>query len=355
MNSPSRRTILTASALAAPAILSRANDPAPIRIGQIGTTHAHALGKLAAILKYPEHFEFVGVVEPDPERKAQLADTALFKDLRWMSEEELFNTGELKAVAVETDVAELVPTAKRCLSAGFHIHLDKPAGESLEDCRTMHELATQKDLTIQMGYMLRYNPAFEQALRFVKEGWLGEITEISGMIGKFMNDAGRRELALFPGGGMFELACHLIDQVVTFLGRPTKVTPFVRRSFPEKDSFADNQLAVFEYPKALATIRCNHIDPMGGPRRQFSITGTEGTYEIRPLEPTPRVRLGLSRERGDYRKGYQDITFEKPPGRYDGEFLDLAKVIRGEKELAWDADHDVATQEAVLLASGVSL
>lgn len=355
MNFPSRRTFLTASATAAPAILCRANEPAPIRIGQIGTAHAHALGKLATILKYPRHFEFIGVVEPDPDRRSQLAGTELFKDLRWMSEEELLNTVGLEAVAVETSVQELVPTAQRCLAAGFHIHLDKPAGESLDACRAMHQLATEKKLTIQMGYMLRYNPAFELAHRIVDEGWLGEITEISGMMGKFMNDAGRRELAVFPGGGMFELACHLIDQVVSFLGRPSKVTSFVRRSFPEKDSFADNQLAVFEYPKALATIRCNHIDPMGGPRRQFSITGTEGTYEIRPLEPTPRVRLGLSRERGPYKKGYQDITFEKPPGRYDGEFLDLARVIRGEKELAWDAEHDVATQEAVLLASGVRL
>ena len=339
-------------AAAVPASL-RADAAKLIKIGQVGTKHAHALGKLDAILKFPDQFEFVGIVEPDAERKKQLESSKRFEGLTWMTEEELLGTPDVKAVAVETEVPQLVPTAMRCLKAGKHIHLDKPAGESLPECVAMHELATEKNLTIQMGYMLRYNPAFQFARDIVEEGWLGEITEISGMMGKFMNDGGRKELAQFEGGGMFELACHLIDQVVYLLGKPRKVTPFVRRSFPDKDTFADNQLAVFEYEKALATIRCNHIDPMGGPRRQFNITGTEGTFEIRPLEPAPVGRLGLHKARGEFKKGFQDVKFERPTGRYDGEFLDLAKVIRGEKKLTWDAAHDVATHEAVLRASGM--
>lgn len=323
-----------------------------IRIGQIGTKHPHAAGKLAAILKYPDLFELVGLVEPDAARRAAVQEQAPYRGLRWMREEELFATKELRAVAVETSVPELVPTAVRCLRAGLHIHLDKPAGESLDPCRAMHRLAVERGLTLQMGYMLRYNPAFQFAHRIVRAGWLGEITEISGMMGKMADDATRRELAAFAGGGMFELACHLIDQVVFLLGAPVKVTSHTRRSFPEKDRCADNQLAVFDYAKAIADIRCNHIDPLGWERRQFTITGTHGSFEIRPLEP-PQGRLGLDRPRGEYAKGYQEVTFPRMPGRYDEEFLDLARVIRGEKKLAWDAAHDVATHEAVLRAAGM--
>jgi predicted dehydrogenase len=326
---------------------------ARIRIGQIGTRHSHAAGKLRTILKYPEIFELVGVVEPDAKRRAEMEKIEPFAGQTWLTEEELLSTEGLQAVAVETDIPQLVPTAKRCLQAGKHLHLDKPAGESLEDCRAMHALATERGLTIQMGYMLRYNPAFQFAHRIVKAGWLGEITEISGMMGKKMGDAGRRQLARYEGGGMFELACHLIDQVISLLGPPQKVTAHLRRSYPEKDRFADNQLAVFDYPKAIATIRCNHIDPMGGARRQFSITGTQGTLEIRPLEPQPRGRLGLDRKQFPFEQGYQDVKFDPSPGRYDGEFLDLAKIIRGEKKLAWGAEHDLAVQKAILQASGM--
>ncbi|MCO8122947.1 Gfo/Idh/MocA family oxidoreductase [Stieleria sp. TO1_6] len=319
-----------------------------IRIGQIGTKHAHAEGKLQTILKHPETFEFVGLVEPDAQRRQRLQQKPLYRDLPWVSEDELLGSDGLQAVAVETQIADLVPTAMRCLSAGMHLHLDKPAGESLQACRAMHDLATDRGRTIQMGYMLRYNPAFQFAHRLVRDGWLGQITEVSGMMGKYMGDAGRIELAQYSGGGMFELACHLIDQLVSLLGPPEKVTAHTRRTFPEKDSFADNQMAVFDYPQAIATIRCNHIDPMGGSRRSFSITGTEGTFAIRPLEPAPVARLGLDRPRDGYIKGYQEVRFEKPAGRYDAEFLDLAAVIRGEKTLDWDAAHDVATHEAIL-------
>jgi predicted dehydrogenase len=324
-----------------------------IRVGQIGTTHPHASGKMGAMRKFADLFEVVGVVEPDDARWAAIGHKPPYAGLPRLTEAQLFDSPDLQAVAVETQVADLVPTAMRCLEAGLHIHLDKPAGESLAACKAMHALAQRQERVIQMGYMLRYNPAFEFLYEVLEQGWLGEITEVNGMMGKYMHDKGRQELAAFAGGGMFELACHLIDQVVTVLGKPDKVTPFTRRSFPDKDSFADNQLAVLEYPKAIATVRCNHIDRMGAPRRQFSVTGTEGTLEIRPLE-SGAVRLGLSRGQGKYRQGYQDLSFPRQGGRYDGEFLDLARVIRGEKPLAWDAEHDIATHEAVLLASGMS-
>src|SRR5690606_9600818 len=289
-------------------------------------------------------------VEPDPERRAAVEGQAPYTGQRWMTEDELLSFSGLQAVAVETVIADLVPTAMRCLRAGVHVHVDKPAGDSLEACRVMHALAEARGLTVQMGYMFRYNPAFQFARRIVREGWLGEITEISGMIGKMADAASRREFARYSGGGMFELGCHLIDQVVDLLGPPGRVTALARRT--RDDDFADNQIALLEYPTALVDIRCNHVDRLGGERRQFSITGTEGTLEIRPLEP-PKARLGLSRARDGFSRGYQDVPLPPSPGRYDDVLLDLARVIRGEKRLAWNAAHDVAAHEAILRASGM--
>jgi hypothetical protein len=40
-------------------------------------------------------------------------------------------------------------------------------------------------------------------------------------------------------------------------------------------------------------------------------------------------------------------------GRYDEEFIDLARVLRGEKKLHWDAAHDIAVHETVLRAAGI--
>ena len=353
--SQTRRHFLQTAAVAGIGLsLSRTAIAAPerIKIGQIGTKHAHAHGKMDAIRKYPDIFEVVGVVEPDSKQRDAVKQRKTYQGLKWLSEKELLAVPGLQAVAVETDVRQLVPTGLRCIRAGMHIHLDKPAGESMSECRELHAEARNRGLTIQMGYMLRYNPAFQFLFDVLKKGWLGEITEVTGMMGKKMNDAGRKELAEFEGGGMFELACHIIDALVAVLGKPESVTAFNHRTQPDKDSFADNQMAVFDYRNAIATIRCNHIDPMGFARRQFNVTGTQGTLQIQPLEP-PKVRLGLDRPQGKFKKAFQDVPLPKRAGRYDAEFLDLAKIIRGEKKLAWSHEHDLAVHEAVLRAGGM--
>ncbi len=358
IDSTPRRGFLGTAAAATSSLaiphLARAVEPPKIRIGQIGTKHAHAAGKMSSIRKLSDLYEVVGVVEPDPNRQQAMAESTTYEGLPWMTTEELLNQPNLDAVAVETEVRALVPTAQTCIEAGKHIHLDKPAGTSLSACRALHAAADERGLTIQMGYMLRYNPALQLLFQMVEDGWLGRITEISGAMGKNASDGTRQELAQYLGGGMFELACHIIDSTVTVLGKPDHVTAHNRRSYPEKDNFADNQLAVLDYPDAIATIRCNHIDPFGSPRRHFEVVGELGAFRINPLEP-PKIQLSLDRPRGEFRKGIQDVILPRASGRYDDEFRDLAKIVRGEKKLAWDSSHDLAVHETVLRASGMPL
>ena len=203
-----------------------------------------------------------------------------------------------------------------------------------------------------MGYMLRYNPAFQFMYRAVREGWLGEIMEVDGMMGKMASGSLRRELGRYPGGGMFELACHMVDSVVHLMGKPAKVHAFTRRT--QGDGVADNQLAVFEYENATATIRCNHRDPHGFPRRRFQIAGDRGAIEIRPIEPG-KLTLSLTEAHGGFGRGTHEVKLPRSNGRYDGEFADLARVIRGEAKLAWSYEHDLAVQETLLRASGMEV
>ena len=150
---------------------------------------------------------------------------------------------------------------------------------------------------------------------------------------------------------MFELGCHLIDAMVSVLGRPSGVTGYRRALAPEQDSLVDNQLAVFEYPTAMATIRVSMTDIGGGQRRQFVVCGTEGTVEIRPLEP-PRVSLTLDRARGEFAKGPQEVLLPKSPGRYEDQLRQLARIVRGEVKPEYSPAHDLLVQELVLRASG---
>ena len=351
---PRRRFLQGSSFALLSSHLTFAQDPkrAPIKAGQIGTKHAHAAGKLATMLELSDLYEVVGVAEVDEKRRAKVAQGKPYQGCTWVSEDALLSDPGIEVIAIETEIDELVPTALRCLRAGKHIHLDKPAGQTLAPCRALHAEAKKRGLTIQMGYMLRYNPAFEFLFKAVKAGWLGEITEVHGHMGKRASASLREELAAYPGGGLFELACHLIDALVTVLGKPVEVTSIALTS--QDDGFKDNQIATFRYPNALATIGSNHNDPFGGPRRQFAVIGTEGSIEIRPLEPA-KLRLSLTKAQGSFSKGIHEVDLPKSEGRYHGEFRDLAKVVRGEKAFAWGAAHDIAVQETLLRASGMPL
>ncbi|MGE9266600.1 MAG: Gfo/Idh/MocA family protein, partial [Verrucomicrobiales bacterium] len=295
--------------------------------------------------------EVLGIVVESDQRWEEVKRHKAYQGLRRLSLREALD-GPARLIAVETSIAEAPTTALRCLEAGKHLHLDKPGALKHADFQKLRLLARDRELVVQMGYMLRYNPAFELLFRAVREGWLGEITSIQASMGKLAGPALRRELAGLPGGGMFELACHLIDAVLTVLGPPEKI--HAHSTPTQDDGVSDNQLAVLQYPRATATIHCNHADPFGAPHRFFHVIGTRGSLAISPLE-SGKGTLSLTAAHGGYAKGRHDFALAPQAGRYHGEFTDLAQVLRGQKKLAWDAAHDIRVHRAVLAASGLQL
>lgn len=349
---PTRRTIIRAGSLGILAATARAADPVKprIKIGQIGVGHAHA-SKLAVYRESPD-YEVVGVVEPDDALRKRVEDSPPYRGLKWLTREQLFDTPGLQAVLVETRVADLLDTAEACVAAGKHVHIDKPAGESLPQFKRILDTATKKELLVQMGYMFRYNPAVVLLREFLRAGWLGDVFEVHAVMSKVIDPAGRKPLAAFRGGMMFELGCHVLDLVVGVLGKPKEVVPFNRHSSPLADGLLDNTLAVLGYPKATATVRATALEVEGGDRRHLVVCGTEGTFHIQPLD-NPAARVSLSKPRGEYKKGTQAVTFPKYV-RYVADAADMARVIRGEKASDFPPEHDLTVQETLLKACGVA-
>jgi predicted dehydrogenase len=358
MMTPDRREMIrqVTAAVAASAIsvtvgLS-AEEPAKprIKVGQIGVGHGHAT-KLAVYRESPD-YEVVGIVEPDEELRKEAEGKPAFRGLKWLTREQLLDTPGLQAILVETRVRDLLDTAEACVAAGKHVHLDKPAGASLPHIKRILDAAAKKKLLVQMGYMFRYNPAVVLLREFLKNSWLGDVFEAHAVMSKVVGPAERKQLAEFRGGIMFELGCHVLDLVVGFLGKPAEVAAFNRHSSPLDDGLLDNTLAVLSYPQATATIRSSALEVEGGSRRHLVVCGTEGTFHIQPLD-SPAARVSLSRARGAYKKGTQEVTFPKYT-RYVADAADMARIIRGEKAADFTADHDLAVQETLLKACGMT-
>ncbi|MAX24018.1 MAG: dehydrogenase [Phycisphaeraceae bacterium] len=332
-----------------------------IKIGQIGIGHNHGSEKMATVRRLPEIFEVVGVVEPDPHWRQQRGELPQYKNLPWLTEEQLFNTPGLQVVLVESDVPDLVATAKRCLEAGFHIHMDKPAGYDLLAYADMLDNARRKNLTVQLGYMFRSNPAVKLCLQFVREGWLGNVFEIDTVMSRQMSRDYRNWMSQFKGGSMYIFGSHLIDLIVAMLGKPDRVTTYLQKTHPELDDLEDNCLAVLEYPEATATVRSAVVEVDGFRRRQLVVCGDQGTMEIKPIEgcdvqkldpplPVVKPRLTLAKACGPYHAGFQEVCVPAMSGRYTDQLSELASIVRNEIENPFSLEHEMLVQQVLLAA-----
>ena len=372
MNPLDRRHLLTTAVGAGAAFAAgrwleptatAADEPTQrIKVGQIGVGHEHASGKMGTLRKLKDHYEVVGIVEPNPALRKRREKHSVYRGLKWMTEEELFNTKGLQAVAVEVDSDDdhLMDIAGRCIDAGMHIHLDKPGGESFGKFKKVLDEAGRRKLTVQLGYMYRNNPAVQLCRKAVREGWLGQVFEIDCVMSKFSGVGYRKYLSQFRGGTMFIYTCHMIDLVVGLMGNPDRVVSFQKQTRSDVGvPMCDNGLTVFEYPKTTATIRTASLEVEGFKRRQLVVCGDEGTIDIRPLEiygihpPQPlKLRLALAKARDSFKKGYQEVTFPKVPARYDEQLIELAQIIRGEKENPYPLQHELIVQRCLLEACG---
>ena len=334
-----------------------------LKIGQIGIGHNHAQGNMESLRKLPELFEIVGVVESDSEWMKKRGTLKCYEGLSWLTEEELFRTPGLDAVVVETDGFELIPTAQRVADRGLHLHLDKPGGESLPAFRHLVDTCERQHLILQLAYAYRYNPAIRFAVDAVKSGWLGEVFEIHAVMSRYDGDNGdyRRWLAQFQGGAMYIFVGYLVDIVVTMLGRPNRVTPFLKQT--RDDGLVDNGLAVLEYPRATATVRVSVEEIDGMKHRRLIVCGTKGTVEICPLEvPSDcydtqplTARLTLKDGVPGYAAGTHRVDCGPMGDRYAAQLREFAELVRSEKANPFDYRHELQVQEILLAASGYQL
>ncbi len=313
-----------------------------IRIAMLGTGHAHASGKLKTLTESPD-FELVGVCEP----KTRPA----WKNVRWLTEDELFGDRSIQAVAVEGAVPENLEYGRKTIASGKHLHIDKPPTNRMTPFRELIEEARRKKLAAQGGYIWRFHEGFDRAIEAVNKGWLGDVFMIRGVMNTDLADSARLPLSEYKGGMMFELGCHMIDRLVAFWGRPKEVRGWLRHGSTVRDKLADNTLAVFEYGGGLAVLSTAARMSGASQHRTFEITGTDGAMILSPIEPGNKMRVSLREARGPYKAGWQDVVLPNQP-RYVNDFKDLARFIRTGAPLKYSYDHELLVEETLLRACG---
>jgi predicted dehydrogenase len=322
-----------------------------IKIGQIGIGHNHAEGKMKAVRKFPELFEVVGICEQDERWISERKRLDVYKDLPFMGCDELLD--KVDAVLVECDVWDLTKTAQKCISAGKHIHMDKPASGTFTEYEKLLKAAKFKNLTIQLGYMYRYNPAIRKCMDMIQNGELGEIYQINAEMSTYHSPEYRIWLKNFKGGSMYIFGSHLIDLIISILGMPEKVTSFIKQTGFMDVSADDNCFAVLEYKKAIAKVTNLSVEVNGWGMRQIVVSGSLGTVEIKPLEVPVKMTKSTT---GFASNAYADMketinVLDVPEDtRYDEMMRDFYLFATGKKSNPYTCEHELIVQKALLMA-----
>jgi len=323
-------------------------QPRRLRAAFLGAAHSHAFDKLRIVKDSPD-YELAGVWEESASARQTLEKLG---PLPWRPKNGILADRGIEVIFVESDVPQIPLLAIEALEAGKHCHIEKPIADTRARLSRIIALAREKRLVIQGGYMWRYNPAVEKALEAARQGWLGDVYLIHARMNTLIGPERRPEWNRFPGGQMFEQGAHLIDIVVRLMGRPQRITKFLRHDSPFEDALKDNTAAVLEYGRAMAIITSSVLQPNAGQHRTLEIFGSNGNAVVRPIEP-PSLEIDLAKPAGPYRAGRQRI--ELPPyERFVGDIAALARALRGEQPLATTAETELAVHETLLESSGMA-
>ena len=319
-----------------------------IKIGQIGIGHNHAEAKMKAVQKFPELFDVVGYAEESEEWLQKRGHLPAYEGLTRYPVDTLID--QCDVLLVETDVWDLTKVAQKCINAGKHIHLDKPASGTLAEYQHLLDTAKANNLVVQLGYMYRYNPSIMQVFDMVNQGKLGSIHSINAEMSTFHSDDYRKWLNHFPGGTMYIFGSHLIDLIVLLLGKPKRISSEIVASGLNGVNAPDVTCANLVYDHAIARVFVSSVERNGWGRRCFSVAGSKGTAEIRPLEVPVRLTFAQGGTGKEYFDDYaKQVDTQSIPdtARYDQMIKDLYAFVTGEKTNPFTYAHEYAVQEVL--------
>jgi len=242
--------------------------------------------------------------------------TPAFADHRAM-----LDAGRLDAVVIATPLNTHAPLVMDSFDAGLHVWCEKAMARRISDCSAMVRKSQLSRKVLQIGHQRMFHPTYLNALRRVKAGEIGEITQIRASWHR--NTSWRRPIP--PGatdrqinwrlyrdisaGLMTELATHQLQVGNWFLDAvPTRVIGSGSICFwKDGRDVYDHVALVYEYSGGRKVVYTSLLNNARyGCEEQ--IQGSKGTIEPELgriyQEVSPKV-LALQRMQEDVKRGHK--------------------------------------------------
>ena len=202
----------------------------PLELVLIGAGQRGAYAYASYALQHPDEVRIVAVAEPDPERRARVADEHDIDDAHTFdSWDALIAKGQLGQGAIVTTQDQMhVEPAVAALEAGYHVLLEKPMAHTLEGCVKLVQTAERTKRTLQICHVLRYSPFWRKLHEVLESGRLGDLITVEHrenvaywhMAHSFVRGNWRNERLSSPM--ILAKCCHDLDILTWNLPKPVK-------------------------------------------------------------------------------------------------------------------------------------
>jgi len=91
---------------------------------------------------------------------------------------DVIKNDEIEAVVIALPAVQHYECAMICLNAGKHVFVEKPIALDLKEAQSLTEIAEKKGLTLMVGHLLQYHPAFVKLKKLVDNGYIGKVKYI---------------------------------------------------------------------------------------------------------------------------------------------------------------------------------
>jgi predicted dehydrogenase len=258
------------------------------RLAVVGLDHDHVWGILETIAKEPDA-QLAGVFDTHEElvEKAQKKvppSVPFFNDLEGMLDEV-----KPEAVIVTTANDQHMAILKECAKRKIHFFTEKPMASTAADAREMERIAREAGIKLMVNYWNVWAPASQEAIRRVREGFIGPVNKIIVQYGH----QGPKEIGVSKyfsgwlydpikngGGALVDFGCYGADWALLLKGRPKSVFARALVLKPEqKNAVEDEALIILEYPDATAVLQASWNWPYG--KGEVHLYGPRGSMHVR--------------------------------------------------------------------------
>ena len=201
---------------------------------------------LEYVRQHPDKVKLVGVVELNEIRRKHVAERFGLDESQCFADYRDFfrHPFDTDAVMVCTPENMHFEPTMQAIGRGYHVLLEKPIAQTLEECMLIAEAARKHDVLVSVCHVLRYHPYFMKIKELVDSGELGHIISINHRTSVgvdrtahgFVRGIWRKEAVSNPM--LMSKCCHDIDFLLWLTKTPCrKLTSFGSlRWFKEKNA-----------------------------------------------------------------------------------------------------------------------